>query len=77
MHELRGMAAVEPHLYATCAKHLALKSVYGKSKYIKSGKLFLSRLVLELAQGLLVSKTSDLDSLCKELVLESIAHMSR
>ena len=75
VHELRGMAAVEPHLYATCAKPLALKLVYEKSKYIKSGKLFLSRLVLELAQGLLVSKTSDLDSLCKELVRKSIAHM--
>ena len=75
MHELRVMAAVEPHLYAPCAKHLALKSVYGKSHYIKSGKLFLSRVVFELAQGLLVSKTSDLDSLCKELVRKSIAHM--
>ena len=75
VHELRVMAAVEPHLYAPCAKHLALKSVYGKSHYIKSGKLFLSRVVFELAQGLLVSKTSDLDSLCKELVRKSIAHM--
>ena len=75
MHELRVMAAVKPHLYATCAKHLALKSVYEKSQYIKSGKLFLSRIVFEPAQGLLVSKTSDLDSLCKELVGKSIAHM--
>ena len=75
MHELRVMAAVEPHLYVPCAKHLVLKSVYEKSHYIKSGKLFLSRVVFELAQGLLVSKTSDLDSLCKELVRTSIAHM--
>ena len=34
VHKLRVMAAVELHLNATYAKHLALKSVFGKRQYI-------------------------------------------
>ena len=40
------------HLNATYAQQLALKSVYEKSQYIMRGKLFFSRTVFELAQGL-------------------------
>ena len=52
VQELRVMAAAELHLSATHAQHLALKSVYEKSQYIMGGKLFSSRAVFELAQGL-------------------------
>ena len=44
---------------------IALKSVYGKSQYVIGCKLFSSyRAVFVLAQGLLDSKTSDLNHFC-------------
>ena len=55
------MAAIELHVNATYyAQHPALKSVYGKSQLVISGKLFSSyRTLFELAQGLRDSKTYD------------------
>ena len=48
-HKFRVMVAVELHLNATYAQHLALKSVYDdekrQSSYIMGGKLFFSRKV--------------------------------
>ena len=52
VHELRVMVAVELHLNAAYTQHLTLKSVYEKSQYIMGGKLFSSRTVFELGQGL-------------------------
>ena len=40
VHKVRVMAAVDLHLNATYAQHLALKSIYEKSKYVMGGKLF-------------------------------------
>ena len=42
------MAAIELHLYATYAQHLALKSVYEKKEYIIGGKLISCSTMLEL-----------------------------
>ena len=46
VHKLRVMAAVELHLNATYAQHLALKSVYEKRQV--GGKLFSSKIKFEL-----------------------------
>ena len=47
VHKLRVMAAVELHLNATYAQHLALKSVYEKRHYVMGGKLFSSKVIFE------------------------------
>ena len=52
VHELRVMATVELHLNETYDQHVALKSVNEKSQYKMRGKLFSSRTLFELAQGL-------------------------
>ena len=68
VHEIRKIAAVKLHLSATYTQCLALKSVYKKSQYVIGDKLFSSnRTVLELAQSLWHSKTSDLNCLYEAL----------
>ena len=56
VHERRVMATVELHLNETYDQHVALKSVNEKSQYKMRDKLFSSRTLFELAQGLWVSK---------------------
>ena len=68
VHEIRKIAAVKLHLSATYTQCLVLKSVYKKSQYVIGDKLFSSnRTVLELAQSLWHSKTSDLNCLYEAL----------
>ena len=68
VHDIRKIAAVKLHLSATYTQCLVLKSVYKKSQYVIGDKLFSSnRTVLELAQSLWHSKTSDLNCLYEAL----------
>ena len=68
VHDIRKIAAVKLHLSATYTQCLVLKSVYKKSQYVIGDKLFSSnRAVLELAQSLWHSKTSDLNCLYEAL----------
>ena len=68
VHDIRKIAAVKLHLSATYTQCLVLKSVYKKSQYVIGDKLFsFNRTVLELAQSLWHSKTSDLNCLYEAL----------